>query len=822
MVKDRSVAVFWLTLCLAACAWAQVRPAGAPLGRPMGQLSPRTATALFSPSAAERFWEIGYELARSPRITGPQVDQAIILLTAARQLNSQAENIEPLLLELATRQTERDYSPQVLTWLQRYVSESADRAIISDAIAYLLGRQDSTAGRQELLAQLVRTIGNKNAAIDSELATLLGQQMIEKGDAKAARFYFLQAYKSNKYNPLAFAKLAELAPNEIGPANYLEHLRLIVREDPLDMDAVLNLAQYAERLQLYEVAAGSYRYAAELFRYLYPNQPVPPHIYLPWAITCYNTPGQQNVCLEIAEGVRSQGRFNILLEAVAGRAAARAGKAEQAQQIFAQAEQKAQQLLQGGPGRALVEKVGGTGGADELSPKQLAWFYCFATPNAVKALDWANKGYSAEPKSPAAGALLAYALSMNGQLEWAKPLLQSFAHNQIADLVQAQIELAQGEKASAIVTLTAAVAKDPGSLAAERAREILREQGSEYRPPVDGAALIAYLANDLRQAVVPQFVSPEQCIELQLDVRGSEFAYGAAIEGTVAVVNKGAEPLVVTENGLFTGRIRVDARITGDLKQEIPMLVSQTIRTSLTVPPGRSVAAVIPLSTGQLRQVLLDHPQASLGIELTLYVDPVTAEDGSVRNRLADLEPVKVSVRRLGLDLSGPYVRNRFNSIASGQEAQKLRTAQLFTGLLKEKQAMDRHGTLYAFRYADWLGELLRSSLLSESGLLLSEGQGQWVVKVNTMADMLSMTIDPELAAVVARDLNHPDWPVRLMAVHLLATGPEGDFDKVLDWVARQDSHELVRSLATVLRSARPNVSHGTPATSDGGFRLLR
>jgi len=840
MVKDRSFAVLWLGLCLTALAWAQTRPANAPPGLSLGAgLTAPPAPALSSASVAERFREIAYELAQSPKITGRQADQAMIFLIAARRLNSQADMIEPLLLKLAIRQQTRDYSRQVLGWLQRYVSEEADRAIIADAIGYLLDRQDSAQGREEMLTQLVGTIGNRNAAVDSDLATLLGQQMAEKGDTKAARFYFLQAYKSNKYNPLAFAKLAELAPNEIGPAVYLEHLRLIARENPLDLDAVMNLAQYAERLELYDVAAGTYHCAARLFRYLNPTQPLPARIYLPWAIACYNSSQRQQTCLEIAAGVRGEGHFDLMLEAVAGKAAAKAGRAEEAQRILSQVEQRARQFIESGA-------MGDVVPASELGPRQMAWFYAFAKPDAVQALDWANKGYSAEPNAPAAGALLAYALSMNGQLEWAKPLLESFGRNQIADVVQAQVQLAEGDKAAAVATLARAVGKDPGSLAAERARELLREQGSEYRPPVDARSVLSYFANDLQQSVVPQFVPPDQQLELQFDVRGSEFAYGAAIDGAVAVLNKGAEPLVVTEGGLFTGRIRVDVRVSGDLNEDIPELVSQTIRTSLLVPSGRSAAAAVRLATGRLRQLLLDHPQASLDLEFTLYVDPVVDDKGAVHNRLTDLKPVTVKVRRPGLDLSAQYVRNRFNSIASGQQAQKLLTAQLFAGLLKEQQAMKREGTLYPYRFAEWLPGMLRSALVGETGLLLDKGEGQWIVQVNTMADLLSLPLDQDLAGVVARDLNAPQWPVRLMAAYLLATDSVGTFDNVLDWMGRNDDSDLVRSMAGALRSAAPSsvapgaeppnaatsetvapdaaprrVNKADPSSLPGGFRLL-
>jgi len=34
-----------------------------------------------------------------------------------------------------------------------------------------------------------------------------------------------------------------------------------------------------------------------------------------------------------------------------------------------------------------------------------------------------------------------------------------------------------------------------------------------------------------------------------------------------------------------------------------------------------------------LRRLLIDHPQASLDIEFTLYVDPVTEADGQIINR---------------------------------------------------------------------------------------------------------------------------------------------------------------------------------------------
>jgi hypothetical protein len=52
---------------------------------------------------------------------------------------------------------------------------------------------------------------------------------------------------------------------------------------------------------------------------------------------------------------------------------------------------------------------------------------------------------------------------------------------------------------------------------------------------------------------------------------------------------------------------------------------------------------------------------------------------------------------------------------------------------------------------------------------------------------------------VVAENLNNTDWPVRMMAIYLLAKSSDGRFDRVLDWAAKNDSNELVRSMAIAL-----------------------
>ena len=411
-----------------------------------------------------------------------------------------------------------------------------------------------------------------------------------------------------------------------------------------------------------------------------------------------------------------------------------------------------------------------------------------------------------------AAGILAYALVMNGQLEWAKPLIESYEHNQIAELTLAQVQLAEGDKDAAIETLKSTIAKDTASLAAERARQILAEQGGEYISPIDPDLVLTVLKRNLGEKLIPQFSRPDKMISVRFSVRGNEFPYGSNLDGVVAITNNSAEPLVISDDGLFRGNIRIDANITGDLNKKVPNLVFRKVRTAFLIEPGRSLLIPLQLVTGDLRRTLLAHPQAHLEMEFTLYLDPVATDEGEVSNRLVDIKPAKVVVKRPGVELTEKYLRNRFNLIATGQIGQKIRTGQLFVGLLKEQYTMAEHGALYRFKYAEWMPALLKSAMVLDAGLLLNPPGTEWPVKVHTMAEMISLPLDHELTTAVARNLNNADWPVRMMAVYLLSRCPDGQFGKVLDWAAEYDSSKLVRDMAAALRAAASEPPQPEPA----------
>jgi len=742
---------------------------------------------LFSPSVGQKFHEIACELADSQDVNDTQTQQAIIFLAATMSLDSSANYVLSDMIKFACRHSVQDRSELVRNLLAKYVDKSSDLQTVRIAVQYLFEQLNSREQREKLLDEMLKTLGGKNNILDSELATLLGLLMAEKADLQTAQFYLMRAYNDNKYNNLAFTKLAELAPDQIGPTMYLEHLRLVLGENPLNIDSALAFAQYAQQLQLYETAADAYGYCADLFAYLYPSQPLPASIYLPWAISNYNTSRSQHRVLQIADRLRQSGCFDLLLEAVAGKAAVKVGNAEQAKKIFQTAESKAEQLF---------NQAAGSSTKLELA-KQLAWFYSFALPDTQKALDWANKAYSIEPKSALAAAMLAYSLVANGQTDWAKTLIDNYDRSPIADLAMAQIQLAQQQQSPAIQTLKSLIASDPGSLVAERAKQILAQQGAEYISPIDSDTTLAVLRNTFGPTLVPIFIRPEKAISVQINVRGDKFSYDSEFGGSVAIINNSTEPLVLSDDGLFKGYIRVDANISGDLNKKIPNLVSLRVQSVSPVGPGGSIIAPLQLLTGQLRRTLLDYPQASLNIEFTVFVDPVVT-DQNTTSRLPDIKPVTLVVKRPGIELSSKYLQNRINSLSKGQQGQKIKTAQLFASLLMEEHVMAHREPLYKFMYADWMPAMLKSALLHNLA------DQDWVVKTNTMAAMSSLPLDYELIDAVAKNLNDTHWPVRMMTIYLLAKAQGSNFGKVLNWTAQYDSNGLVRNMAITLGATPP------------------
>jgi hypothetical protein len=772
----------------------------------------RNQDELFSPTAALAFYDIADDLTNtgSEKTLLPPADaeQALIFLTAADDLDTGAQYVLPDMIKLACRTASplslgmadsyarmrdpndpnktieaKDNSQLVVNLLSRYVGIDADMQVVREAVRYLLSTADSREQREQMLRFLLQRVGGKNDLLASDLQTSLGLLAAEKADVAAAQSHFIAAIDKNKYNRLAFQKLRELADPNLNPATYLEHLRYQLGENPLDLQSSLSFAAGASALGLFDTGADAYAYCASLFGYLYPSDPLPQYIYLPWALNLYASQRRVIEVPQVAQKVRAEGTFDVVLETAAAKAVEKTGDAKSARDILNAAEQTAMDKYQ----HAAQDRP--------AFAQQLAWFYCFGKVDPARAIDWANRAYAAEPNSPAAAALLAYAFVVDNEPNWAKPFIENYQPSPILDLAKAGVQLADANSA-ALKTLKDVIAASPQSLEAERAAKLLKDANSLYVPAVDPDLIRSVLEASFGTNIVPVFREPNEIFGVQLNIRGDRFAYGTDFHGSVVIANHTGEPLVISDYGLLRGNIRIDAALSGDITENIPALVSIKVQPSQPIDPDSVLIVPVRLYAGRLRQILEQHPQASVQMRFTVYVDPVTLKDGTVANRLEDIQPVTAQAERAGIKLNAQFLRNRINSLK--QSRQSLSTAQLFAGLLMEEHLMANREPTYPFMYAEWMPDVLRS------GLVYNLGSDDWPARIYTMSAMLGLPLDLDLMEAVGQNLTDQYWPVRMMALYMLAGSQTDAFDKVLDHTAKYDKNKLVRDMATALGAKQP------------------
>ncbi|MEN6387239.1 MAG: hypothetical protein ABFD79_18830 [Phycisphaerales bacterium] len=743
--------------------------------------------SLKSTLAANALYQTGYQLSTRDNLTLAQAKQSLILYDAALRLDGRADYVPPEIINLAWRYPHGDFSALVKIALEQYleIGHSADLDVASKAVKYLLEKLGTREERQQLLTAMLDKYGKTNPFFASEIATQLGLLSTETADTATAQKLLLYAISLNGTNRLAFNTLVETAQSDkqvLPDIAYLNSLRLAVRTNPLDVDSAYNFSQLAESLGLYGPATAGYKYCVQATSYINPSASYAPEYYRPWALNAMNAKNYR-VCNMILQQVRGFGVFDVMIEAVTASAAKETEDQGEGATISNTIKSNAAKILSG---------------QLKATPSQLqdyAWFYAFVEDSNNDALTWATKAYDADNNSISAQAFLAYALVINNQQELAKPMLKKIGvSTQIAAIAQAIIFDVNDNDANAIELLKAAVASSPGTFEAKIAKQMLTKLGSEYVPPVDAKAMEIALANEYGQNYFSDFMPPEKMLTVSLKTSGTAFSYGTPLDTQLAIVNNYTEPLIVGPDSIFKGNVRVDVRISGDLTYRMEEYIVRTVRPAYEIKPGSALFVPLKLTEGKLKPILDGHPQASLNMEITVYVDPQKARNGNLKN-IFGTEPVKVIIKRRKLDLDTLYLQQRFDALKNGKQGQKIKSVQLFAGLLAEQQNLAAMQKRYKFLYC-------------EPGLLTSAiakclTEDDWVLKVETVAALQNVDLDYRLIDAISEQIDYKSWPVRLIAVFTLAEEQGANFQPVLKWVGSNDSEQLIKDMAAALTEAK-------------------
>ncbi len=753
---------------------------------------------------------IGAEAVQTPALNSPEVSGCIARLAGGLMQSSSEQDraaamffcqaailldetnpylYEQFLVGLPRGTNDPDeYAATTQAALKKYISKSADIEIIFGAMEGLYRSLDSRPQREAFLKNVIAEHSLACPTLASEAALQFGLLQVEKADYIEAMRNYELAVQLNPYNLTAVEKLLELSASNsetqrLGDAMRYARTRLVV--NPMDAEAAMMFADAALAGGLYDVAAAGYEYASRLSTF-HGGDGMDDRIALGWAQSCYLTPRMESQCIMIAQQFRQTGKLNLELESLAAMAARKIGKHQDASQILLDAETKALKSMQSA--------------VPNILPEQLGWFYCFAAVSPEKALAWCDKAFAARQTDPAVRALTAYAFFLNDQVELAEQYASDSPSDAIGQLTMARVAIGKDQKQKAIELLKSVLTSNPPLPIAVLSQELLQECGSQFIAAVSPETL----RNASGQVGAMSYTAPNKLFFVKLSMGSEELSFAGDMDGKLIIQNMGQSPLVIQEGGLLGGQIRVDAVVRGDINAEMPRLLEKKIRPASPVLPGQYAAVGLDFNTTSLSRLLFQSPQASVEVEFKVYMDPVETEDGHVSNALG-VEPVKTVIRRKGMVLNREFVLQKLDVLDKGQQGQRLRSAELFLGLLAEQKAAQIRPLPY--RYIQVEPSLLVDSVrkcLTDSN---------WVVQSSVLCLLAQnqVPLDYAMTTTISGNLSSEYWPVRMLSIWLLNNHQKDSFRPVLNWTAQYDNYWLNRQFAILLGADASTEKTGDP-----------
>ncbi|MCF7956249.1 MAG: HEAT repeat domain-containing protein [Phycisphaerae bacterium] len=287
-------------------------------------------------------------------------------------------------------------------------------------------------------------------------------------------------------------------------------------------------------------------------------------------------------------------------------------------------------------------------------------------------------------------------------------------------------------------------------------------------------------------------IDPQQAISVNLALP-TKTSFGLQPDANLLISNKMTDSLVIFDKGLFKGGIRVDAEVRGDVNANIYELISKRIQPGRPVKVGEQISVPLRVINGRLRRILEDHPQASLEIKFTVYLDPVVDLEGNVESSLKGIDPIVRKFRRPGLSVDNRYLIKSLSELSKGRFEEKIRSVRLFTGLSSEQNINTGPGRRYRSFSVEpsFLTNVITSNI----------GSDDWMIRTGAIYNLLDRRppLDFEITRAVSDNINDKNWPVRMVALYMLSKTQSNSFMPVLEWKAKNDPDLNVRWLAEVL-----------------------
>jgi len=748
--------------------------------------------------------------------------RACLFLQAATELDNTHEMAWHDLLELLISDTINDRGRARDALMNYSYLNPEDNLVIDNWINYSLNTINDRETREYYLQTESMNLSSI-AYTYSNVLTQLGIMALEKGDMDTARMAFAQAVSASAFNEDAFTRYVALPPAEIS-AEKSEQLtpeelaayakatkdrrelflvlrwRARIRNNPYDFEAVVNLIDTLDAFGRQKLAQEYYEYAFKLLEMQPGLQITASELRLKQLGSAY-AGGLYQECLEIAAVALQDNPDDLLVNALLAKAMEKFNMTTEAQKVLEEA------------ANAAIYRLGQPDQADGQLQSELAWFFCFIRPDRNRALQLAQAAYDSNPQESQSRGLFAYALAQNQLYNQAETILaQVDTTEPIAALAQAQVLFARQEDTAALKKLEGI--SGAGGILKEHIEQLLEERAPQE--PTDEGALeesgdlpqqqerdlmaltleAEFGGNDLKI-----IAEPEKFVRCSIRLNKDVFNYGDPMMAQIYVSNvsdigDNDTPVLLTPESFIDPHVLITAKLKGagmpgQSGGDKPIVVAyRYLAQQQILMPGRSNVITEPLNTGLLGNILSNHPQRNYEIEFHVYLDPIPDGTGGFTGTIAALQPEPITVTRMAFEVTQNRMDTYYRMIRSGSISDRIKTAQLFTGLLNEAE-LERQGKIrYPLRSIDTIG--LREMI--GANLKYNEFQVRAFSAYALRSQPLSAA--DEEAQRLAGLLTDSSWFVRFMAAEAL--GPVADLTEYLQLGQKIEENEVIQRQITL------------------------
>lgn len=759
---------------------------------------------------------LNYQPSLEPLSASARLHQSCLFLQAAAELDPHNTLVTQDLTTLLMSDVINDPGRGRKYYRLYRAIRQDNQGLMEDWLSYRLTTLDDRETREYYLQTQLNELKNY-PFLQSKIQTQLGIFALEKGDAQTASAYFNNAYSVSPYNDDALARLLEMlrspvpaagaSPESMAQAQAAMlqtrqvytavYWRLKVLKNPYDVEAMLSFIEAVEN-------HGSYEYAQKFYPHVYRLLKMEPalgelesEILFKQLLGAYS--GKlYNVSESIAQTLLANKPDDLLVNALLAKSLQNLGQPDQARQIMDQAVKSTREYL------AAAQPP------DYERETELAWFLCFVDPQPALALEHAVHVHAGQSEDPRNKSILAYALTLNGNIDQAETLLKTADPNDpVSAFGWAKVHLARNDTAAALQVLKNMDPAHAGILA-QQSRELIAElekptTETATAPAADSAVppapatdiLVANIEQRFTNYDLQMVEQPARFAQCSLKVNKDIFNPAEPLECTLYLANvsdaqKIPVPLVLGPGCFIDPHVLLLAEVPAAQNRAVSsaagtrLLAHRYLMASPVLMPGRSVNIREILNISLLHDIFYDYPQRECKITIYALLDPIPDGRGGYVGKVAEIQPRPVTITRRAFVPDPDKMNFQMRLLRQGSPAERINATQLFAALLREQQLAQRGQIDYAVRKIDTAG--IRQALFANLA------HSDFRVRAWTVYACRSLAPGSEQERIRLTELlSDSHWFVRFMTLYTLHE--VADLTEYLDWASTIEENDLVKRL---------------------------